>query len=81
MFFAKLDDELNKVNQFYKKTEGELLEREETLNKQLQILADLKQILDDRHRKSAPPSPNSLNSPRSWLSPARSSNSSGESIV
>ncbi|XP_059448126.1 phosphate transporter PHO1 [Corylus avellana] len=80
MFFAKLDDELTKVNQFYKKTEGELLERWENIHKQLQILLELKQIINDRRRKSSPSSPNSLSSPRSWLSPARSSNYSEGSI-
>ncbi|XP_043690864.1 phosphate transporter PHO1-like [Telopea speciosissima] len=50
-FFMKLDEELNKVNQFYKIKEREFVERGEILNKQLQILLDLKQILNDRRRK------------------------------
>lgn len=78
MFFEKLDEELNKVNQFYKKTESDLIERGEDLNKQLEILLGFKQLLNDRRRKNSPSSPNSLNSPPSWLSPARSSNYSGE---
>ncbi|KAI4345837.1 hypothetical protein L6164_012926 [Bauhinia variegata] len=54
VFFAKLDDELNKVNQFYKRQESEFLEKGEMINKQLQILLDLKEILGDRRRKSSP---------------------------
>jgi hypothetical protein len=80
MFFDKLGDEHNKVNLFYKKTENELLEKGKNLNKQLQILIYLKQIRNDRRRRTSPSSTNSLNSPRSCLSPARSSNSSGESF-
>ncbi|KAF8392158.1 hypothetical protein HHK36_022500 [Tetracentron sinense] len=47
-FFEKLDEELNKVNQFYKTKESEFIERGEILNKQLQILLELKQVLNDR---------------------------------
>ncbi|KAJ4956106.1 hypothetical protein NE237_012889 [Protea cynaroides] len=50
-FFWRLDEELNKVNQFYKTKEREFVERGEILNKQLQILLDLKQILHDRRRR------------------------------
>ncbi|CAA2994911.1 phosphate transporter PHO1 [Olea europaea subsp. europaea] len=52
VFFETLDDELNKVNQFYENKETEFLERGETLNKQLQILLDLKRVLSDRRRKN-----------------------------
>ncbi|XP_075478164.1 phosphate transporter PHO1-like isoform X1 [Primulina tabacum] len=52
MFFEMLDDELNKVNQFYKTREREFLERGEILNKQLQILLDLKRVLDEWRRKT-----------------------------
>ncbi|KAL3626446.1 Acid phosphatase pho1 [Castilleja foliolosa] len=52
MFFEMLDDELNKVNQFYKTKEVEFLERGDILNKQLQILLDLKRVLKDRRRKN-----------------------------
>ncbi|KAK7268837.1 hypothetical protein RIF29_21546 [Crotalaria pallida] len=55
VFFVRLDEELNKVNQFYKRQEGEFVERGETLNKQLQILLDLKQIINDRRRKNSTP--------------------------
>ncbi|KAL5781664.1 hypothetical protein ACOSP7_006693 [Xanthoceras sorbifolium] len=68
VFFERLDEELNKVNQFYKTKESEFLERGEILNKQLEILVDLKQILSDRRRK-----PNSGILPRSWSSSARNS--------
>ncbi|KAK7278436.1 hypothetical protein RJT34_23464 [Clitoria ternatea] len=60
MFFMRLDEELNKVNQFYRRQESEFLERGETLNKQLQILLELKQIITDRRRKTSKSSfPNS----------------------
>ncbi|XP_026401036.1 phosphate transporter PHO1-like [Papaver somniferum] len=51
-FFERLDEELNKVNQFYKIKEKEFLERGEALNKQLETLLDLKQILSERRRKN-----------------------------
>ncbi|KAK2988878.1 hypothetical protein RJ640_028645 [Escallonia rubra] len=51
-FFEDLDEELKKVNQFYKTKESEFLERGEILTKQLQILLDLKQVLVDRRKKS-----------------------------
>ncbi|XP_057995335.1 phosphate transporter PHO1 homolog 1 isoform X2 [Hevea brasiliensis] len=41
-FFACLDFQLNKVNQFYKTKEKEFLERGESLKKQLDILTGLK---------------------------------------
>ncbi|XP_051128083.1 phosphate transporter PHO1 isoform X2 [Andrographis paniculata] len=50
-FFEMLDDELNKVNKFYKNKETEFMERGELLNKQLLILLDLKRVLVDRRRK------------------------------
>ncbi|KAG5554259.1 hypothetical protein RHGRI_011952 [Rhododendron griersonianum] len=53
-FFESLDEELNKVNQFYKTREAEFLERGEQLNKQLQTLNERKQILSDRRRKKSP---------------------------
>ncbi|XP_022722531.1 phosphate transporter PHO1-like [Durio zibethinus] len=68
VFFEKLDEELNKVNQFYKAKESEFVERGEILNKQLQILLDLKQILSDRRRK-----PNGGVLPPSWSSSPRNS--------
>ncbi|XP_057498320.1 phosphate transporter PHO1-like [Actinidia eriantha] len=52
VFFERLDEELNKVNQFYKTKESEFLGRGEILNKQLQTLLERKQILSARHRKS-----------------------------
>ncbi|XP_021899478.1 phosphate transporter PHO1, partial [Carica papaya] len=68
VFFERLDEELNKVNQFYKTKESEFLERGEVLNKQLQILKDLKHILSERRCKSS-----SGILPRSWPSPATNS--------
>ncbi|KAF5736732.1 putative xenotropic and polytropic murine leukemia virus receptor pho1 [Tripterygium wilfordii] len=67
-FFERLNDELNKVNQFYKTKEGEFVEKGEILRKQLQILVDLKQILKERRRKL---NPEIL--PRSWPSSGRHS--------
>lgn len=52
LYFATLDDELNKVNQFHRTKESEFVERGEILNKQLQSLLDLKQVLSDRRRKN-----------------------------
>ncbi|KAL6522765.1 hypothetical protein OROHE_016612 [Orobanche hederae] len=54
MFFEMLDDELTKVNQFYTTKEKEFLERGELLNKQLQILLNLKRVLSDGRRKNQP---------------------------
>ncbi|KAH9681909.1 phosphate transporter PHO1 [Citrus sinensis] len=67
-FFERLDRELNKVNQFYRTKESEFLERGEILNKQLQILLELKQILIDRRRK-----PSGGIIPRSWTPCPRNS--------
>ncbi|TKY53749.1 Phosphate transporter PHO1 [Spatholobus suberectus] len=77
VFFAKLDEELNKVNKFYKKQESEFVERGEMLNKQLNILSDLKQVLSDRRRKN--PSPKHSNTGIFPHSPGQGSNYS-ESI-
>ncbi|KAG9446609.1 hypothetical protein H6P81_012737 [Aristolochia fimbriata] len=76
-FFERLDEELNKVNQFYKTKESEFLERGEILNKQLQILVDLKQVLHDRRRKSFPSRSDSV--PRSNSSSLRGSDYSSGS--
>jgi xenotropic and polytropic retrovirus receptor 1 len=45
-FFARLDAQLNKVNQFYKCKEKEFLERGGSLRKQMDILAELKAARD-----------------------------------
>ncbi|KAH0903838.1 hypothetical protein HID58_043341 [Brassica napus] len=76
VFFAKLDEELNKVNQFHKSKETEFVGRGEILKKQLDILAELKQILSDRKKRSLSGS----NSQRSFSSSARNSDfSAGQS--
>ncbi|XP_068663062.1 phosphate transporter PHO1-like [Aristolochia californica] len=72
-FFQSLDEELNKVDQFYKTKEREFLERGEILNKQLQILLDLKQVLHDRRRKSFPSRSDLGSLPRSNSSSVRGS--------
>jgi xenotropic and polytropic retrovirus receptor 1 len=41
-FFARLDAQLNKVNQFYRGKEQEFLERGRSLRRQMDILADLR---------------------------------------
>ncbi|KDP40362.1 hypothetical protein JCGZ_02360 [Jatropha curcas] len=75
IFFEKLDEELNKVNQFYKAKESELLERGDLLYKQLDVLLNLKQMLNLRRRK-----PNAgIIPPPSWSSSPRNSNYSDTS--
>ncbi|XP_015949415.1 phosphate transporter PHO1 [Arachis duranensis] len=71
VFFASLDEELNKVNQFYKKQEIEFLERGEMLNKQLQIMLDLNQLLIEKRCKN--PSPKAFNAGIFPHSPTRNS--------
>ncbi|KAK9931211.1 hypothetical protein M0R45_018498 [Rubus argutus] len=78
VFFERLDEELNKVNQFYKTKETEFLERGEILNKQLQILLDLKQILNDRRWKNSLSKPKYPSIPSSWSSTPRNSDYSSE---
>lgn len=73
-FFGRLDEELNKVNQFYKAKESEFLERGKILNRQLKILMDIKQIISDWRRKQ----PDSVALSRSWSSSRRISDFSGE---
>ncbi|KAL0446940.1 UNVERIFIED_CONTAM: Phosphate transporter [Sesamum latifolium] len=53
-FFACLDLQLNKVNQFYRTKEKEFLERGESLKKQMEILTELKTALKQRHTKGPP---------------------------
>ncbi|XP_076911214.1 phosphate transporter PHO1 homolog 1-like [Bidens hawaiensis] len=52
-FFALLDLQLNKVNEFYRKKEKEFLDRGECLEKQLHILVELKTALKDQHKNKA----------------------------
>ncbi|GFZ00326.1 EXS (ERD1/XPR1/SYG1) family protein [Actinidia rufa] len=52
-FFACLDLQLNKVNQFYRVKEGEFLERGDSLKKQMAILVDLKSALKQQHGKGS----------------------------
>ncbi|KAG6732486.1 hypothetical protein I3842_01G180700 [Carya illinoinensis] len=82
IFFEKLDEEHNKIDKFYKERESEIVERAATLNKQLQILVDHKQVLGHRLRKNSPSSPNFGSSPPSWssVSHPRSSNYSESSV-
>ena len=52
-FFARLDAQLNKVNQFYKGKEQEFLERGRSLRRQMDILADLRAAREDPSAASA----------------------------
>ncbi|XP_042502910.1 phosphate transporter PHO1 homolog 1 [Macadamia integrifolia] len=52
-FFAQLDLQLNKVNQFYKKKENEFIERGESLKKQMDILIELKTALKQQKVKGS----------------------------
>ncbi|KAL2530172.1 SPX domain-containing protein [Forsythia ovata] len=52
-FFARLDLQLNKVNQFYKTKEKEFLERGYSLKKQMDILIELKSALKQQCLKGA----------------------------
>ncbi|OAY47383.1 phosphate transporter PHO1 homolog 1 [Manihot esculenta] len=52
-FFACLDLQLNKVNQFYKTKEKEFLERGESLKKQIDILTELKAAFKQQRGKGA----------------------------
>ncbi|CAN6478421.1 unnamed protein product [Victoria cruziana] len=55
-FFSTLDMQLNKVNQFYMNKEKEFLERGETLEKQIDILTELKATLKQQRSKQGPAS-------------------------
>ncbi|GFQ06847.1 ABC transporter c family member 8 [Phtheirospermum japonicum] len=50
-FFACLDHQLNKVNQFFKEKEKEFLERGESLKKQMEILIELKSAVKEKWAK------------------------------
>ncbi|KAL2544646.1 SPX domain-containing protein [Forsythia ovata] len=52
-FFARLDLQLNKVNQFYKTKEKEFLDRGYSLKKQMDILIELKSALKQQCLKGA----------------------------
>ncbi|KAJ9563651.1 hypothetical protein OSB04_008811 [Centaurea solstitialis] len=52
-FFALLDLQLNKVNEFYRKKEKEFLDRGECLEKQLHILIKLKTALKEQRKNKA----------------------------
>uniref|UniRef100_A0A9I9CNX3 Phosphate transporter PHO1 n=1 Tax=Cucumis melo TaxID=3656 RepID=A0A9I9CNX3_CUCME len=54
IFFETLDEELEKVNEFYGSRESEFVERGDSLKEQLAILVEFKRILEDRRRKSSP---------------------------
>ncbi|TKW21318.1 hypothetical protein SEVIR_4G166900v4 [Setaria viridis] len=49
-FFHRLDQQLNKVNRFYERKEGEFMERGESLRRQLQILVELKAAITQQQQ-------------------------------
>lgn len=51
-FFACLDHQLNKVNQFFRTKENEFLERGDSLKKQMEILVELKSMLEQKRGKN-----------------------------
>lgn len=51
-FFARLDLQLNKVNQFYRNKEKEFLERGDSLKKQTEILIELRAALRQQRKKT-----------------------------
>lgn len=55
IFFETLDEELDKVNEFYGSRESEFVERGDSLREQLAILVEFKRILEDRRRKCSSP--------------------------
>ena len=55
-FFACLDLQLNKVNQFYRTKEKEFLERGESLLKHMEILIELKAAVKQHQRAKGPSS-------------------------
>ncbi|KAA0049231.1 phosphate transporter PHO1 [Cucumis melo var. makuwa] len=52
IFFETLDEELEKVNEFYGSRESEFVERGDSLKEQLAILVEFKRILEDRRQRS-----------------------------
>lgn len=50
VFFQRLDQQLNKVNRFCERKEGEFLERGESLRRQLQILVELKAAITQQQQ-------------------------------
>lgn len=50
-FFACLDHQLNKVNQFFRTKEKEFLERGDSLKNQMEILIELKTALKQKRDK------------------------------
>ncbi|XP_078182777.1 phosphate 1 [Carex rostrata] len=71
VFIEKSDMELEKVNNFYMAKEAEFCERSEALIRQLQILTDVKEVLQSfcqrqqHYHTLSPESPTSLGSPGS----------------
>jgi SPX domain protein involved in polyphosphate accumulation len=52
-FFACLDHQLNKVNQFFRTREMEFMERGESLKKQMEILIEVKTAFEQQRGKGA----------------------------
>lgn len=81
MFIEKSDMELEKVNNFYMAKEAEFCERSEALIRQLQILTDVKEVLQSfcqrqqHYHTLSPESPASPGSPGILLSRINSQSS------
>ena len=81
MFIEKSDMELEKVNNFYMAKEAEFCERSEALIRQLQILTDVKEVLQSfcqrqqHYHTLSPASPGSPGSPGILLSRINSQSS------
>ncbi|KAG6546093.1 hypothetical protein Mapa_012499 [Marchantia paleacea] len=52
LFFARLDAQFNKVNQFYYHKEKEFVEQAQILEKQMQALVDMRKILEESQETS-----------------------------
>lgn len=52
-FFAKLDQQLNKVNAFYRSKEAEFVQQGEVLKKQIEAFLEMKDTVDQSKGKSA----------------------------
>jgi SPX domain protein involved in polyphosphate accumulation len=49
-FFKKLDEQLNKVNQFYQKKEKDFVAHADVLEKQMQALVEMSRVFSEQQR-------------------------------
>ncbi|KAF8040471.1 hypothetical protein BT93_B2637 [Corymbia citriodora subsp. variegata] len=81
MFFRKLDEELNKVNAFYKDKVEELMDEASSLNRQMDALVALRIKVKNPDANSSSLKTNSTNTVTSELSPSDDLNEDGNSGV